>query len=66
MIVSGVLGMYTPNTKEALVTILAHRAPISAIAVDTSGAYMATVGLDSQLKCVNFLRSVFNVQIDIL
>lgn len=46
----GVVCMWSPNNREALVEMLAHKAPLSGVAVDRTGSYMATVGLDKQLK----------------
>jgi U3 small nucleolar RNA-associated protein 7 len=46
----GVIGMWAPNQKEALVEMLAHKAPISGIAVHRQGVYMATISLDNRLK----------------
>ena len=42
--------MWSPNMSKPLVKMLCHRGPVNAIAVDRSGHYMATSGLDSQLK----------------
>jgi hypothetical protein len=42
--------MWAPNQKEALVELLANRAPLSGIAVHKEGVYMATIGLDNRMK----------------
>lgn len=42
--------MWAPNQKEALVEILANRAPLSGISVHKEGVYMTTVGLDNCMK----------------
>ncbi|KAI6241421.1 hypothetical protein M3Y99_00370100 [Aphelenchoides fujianensis] len=46
----GVVCMWTPNTNESVVELLAHKSPISGVAIDRSGVYMATTSLDSRLK----------------
>lgn len=46
----GVVAMWSPNNREPLVELLTHKAPLSGIAVNKNGQYMATVGLDKQLK----------------
>lgn len=42
--------MWSPNSKEPLVEMLTHRAVVTGVAVDESGHYMATTGLDKRLK----------------
>ena len=42
--------MWTPNSKEPVAKMLAHRQPVRAVAVDHSGTYMATAGVDRALK----------------
>ncbi|CAD5218438.1 unnamed protein product [Bursaphelenchus okinawaensis] len=46
----GVVAMWSPNSKEALVEMLTHKAPLSGIAINRDGKTMVTVGLDKQLK----------------
>ncbi|KAI9313458.1 WD40-repeat-containing domain protein [Dichotomocladium elegans] len=47
---NGTVTLWSPNSTEPLVKMLCHRGPIQAVAVDQSGRYMATSGLDGQLK----------------
>jgi U3 small nucleolar RNA-associated protein 7 len=47
---SGVVTMWTPNLSSPVVKMLVHRGPVSALAVDAGGRYMATSGMDSRLK----------------
>ncbi|KAI9033326.1 WD40-repeat-containing domain protein, partial [Hyaloraphidium curvatum] len=47
---NGTVTMWSPNMSEPLVKMLCHRGPVHAIAVDNGGNYMATAGLDGQLK----------------
>lgn len=46
----GVVSMWSPNSKEPLVEMLTHRGAVKGVAVDNSGVYMATCGLDKRLK----------------
>ncbi|KAI1726139.1 BING4CT domain-containing protein [Ditylenchus destructor] len=46
----GVVSMWSPNSKQPLVELFAHKAPVRGIAVDESGTYMATTGLDRRLR----------------
>ncbi|KAK4289584.1 hypothetical protein Pmani_037461 [Petrolisthes manimaculis] len=46
----GTVTMWTPNKKEAVMTVLCHPRPVKAIDVDPSGRYMATTGLDRMVK----------------
>ncbi|ORX88785.1 BING4CT-domain-containing protein [Basidiobolus meristosporus CBS 931.73] len=47
---NGTVTMWTPNMSTPVVKMLCHKGPVQAIAVDSSGNYMATSGLDGQLK----------------
>lgn len=47
---NGTVTMWAPNTKGPLVKMLCHRGPVQAIAIDSRGLYMATSGLDAQMK----------------
>ncbi|KAG0730526.1 WD repeat-containing protein 46 [Chionoecetes opilio] len=42
--------MWTPNAPEPVASILCHPHPLRAIDVDHTGRYMATVGVDRQMK----------------
>ena len=47
---NGTVTLWTPNMSTFAVKQLCHRGPVQAIAVDVSGLYMATAGLDGQMK----------------
>lgn len=47
---NGTVTLWSPNTTTPLVKMLCHRGPVKSIAVDKGGYYMATAGLDGQLK----------------
>ncbi|KAM5263045.1 WD repeat-containing protein 46 isoform 2-T2 [Ctenodactylus gundi] len=47
---NGTVSLWSPSVKEPLAKILCHRGGIQAVAVDSTGTYMATSGLDHQLK----------------
>jgi U3 small nucleolar RNA-associated protein 7 len=47
---NGTVTLWSPNMTEPLVKMLCHRGPVQAIAMDGAGTYMATAGLDGQLK----------------
>ncbi|XP_054832539.1 WD repeat-containing protein 46 [Eublepharis macularius] len=46
---NGTVTLWSPNVKEPLVRMLCHRGAVRALAVDGSGSYMATSGLDRKL-----------------
>ncbi|XP_077779385.1 WD repeat-containing protein 46 isoform X1 [Podarcis muralis] len=46
---NGTVTLWSPNIKEPLVRMLCHRGAVRALAVDGSGTYMATSGLDRKL-----------------
>ncbi|KAH7729332.1 Protein WDR-46 [Aphelenchoides avenae] len=46
----GTVAMWSPNSKEPLVELLSHRGSVGGIAVDATGTYMATTGLDKRIK----------------
>ena len=46
----GTVTMWSPTMSEPLVKMLCHRGPLTSIAIDRSGYYMVTTGLDSQMK----------------
>eukprot|EP00062_Callorhinchus_milii_P025093 gi/632985695/ref/XP_007909828.1/ PREDICTED: WD repeat-containing protein 46 [Callorhinchus milii] len=58
---TGTVTMWSPNVKEPLVKMLCHRGGIRAIAVDKTGTYMATSGLDKKLKIFD-IRALRQVQ----
>ena len=47
---NGTVTMWTPSMSAPVVSIFSHRGPVSAIATDNQGRYMATAGLDGQLN----------------
>ena len=47
---NGVVSLWSPASGKALASMLCHRAPVSDLAVDREGRYMATAGLDGLLK----------------
>ncbi|KAM6183512.1 WD repeat-containing protein 46 [Erethizon dorsatum] len=55
---NGVVSLWSPSVQEPLAKILCHRGGIQAVAVDSTGTYMATSGLDHQLKVFD-LRGTF-------
>ncbi|XP_050534922.1 WD repeat-containing protein 46 [Daktulosphaira vitifoliae] len=46
----GVVSFWSPNLKEPVAKILCHGNPITSLAVNNNGLYMATTGLDRRLK----------------
>nr|XP_026494928.1 WD repeat-containing protein 46 [Vanessa tameamea] len=46
----GVVSLWSPNVKKPLAKILCHKTPLTAIAVDNNGMYMATSGVDRSMK----------------
>lgn len=46
----GVVSMWSPTVKEPLAKMLCHSTPMTALAVDPKGTYMATAGLDRHVK----------------
>ncbi|XP_015343021.1 WD repeat-containing protein 46 [Marmota marmota marmota] len=55
---NGTVSLWSPAVKEPLAKILCHRGGVRAVAVDSTGTYMATSGLDHQLKIFD-LRGTF-------
>lgn len=55
---NGTVSLWSPAMKEPLAKILCHRGGVRAVAVDSTGTYMATSGLDHQLKIFD-LRGKF-------
>jgi len=47
---NGTVTMWAPSMSAPVVSIFTHRGPVSAIATDSQGRYMATAGLDGQLN----------------
>ncbi|XP_003789135.1 WD repeat-containing protein 46 [Otolemur garnettii] len=55
---NGTVSLWSPAMKEPLAKILCHRGGVRALAVDSTGTYMATSGLDHQMKIFD-LRGTF-------
>jgi U3 small nucleolar RNA-associated protein 7 len=47
---NGVVSMWTPNMPDPVVKVLAHRGPVTAVAVDPSGTFMVTSGADARMR----------------
>lgn len=47
---NGIVTLWSPNSNKALVSMLCHRAAVTDLAIDRSGNYIATTGLDGYLK----------------
>ncbi|XP_064395157.1 uncharacterized protein LOC135342363 [Halichondria panicea] len=47
---NGTVTLWSPNMHTSLVKLLCHQAPLTAIAIETGGWYMATAGMDARLK----------------
>lgn len=47
---NGTVTLWTPNMPEPVVKLLSHKGGVSSLAVDRSGNYMASAGLDGQLR----------------
>jgi U3 small nucleolar RNA-associated protein 7 len=48
---NGTVSLWSPTVNKPLVSMLAHRGPVRAIAIDQGGNYMATTGMDGYVKC---------------
>ncbi|XKL69028.1 hypothetical protein PGB90_006797 [Kerria lacca] len=46
----GIVAMWSPNCKDPVAKILCHRTPLSALAVDPKGLYMATSAVDHHMN----------------
>ncbi len=47
---TGTVTLWSPNMHTSLVKLLCHQAPLTAVAIETGGWYMATAGMDAKLK----------------
>ncbi|XP_049437464.1 WD repeat-containing protein 46 [Epinephelus fuscoguttatus] len=47
---NGTVTLWSPNQKEALVKMLCHQGGVRSVAVDKTGIYMVTSGMDKKLK----------------
>ena len=46
---NGTVSLWSPNSSEPLVKLLAHRGPVRSLAVDREGRYMVSTGQDSKM-----------------
>jgi U3 small nucleolar RNA-associated protein 7 len=49
---NGVVSLWSPTAGKALVSIFCHKSPVTDLAIDREGKYMATAGLDGYLKVI--------------
>jgi len=47
---NGQVSMWTPNLSTPAVKMFTHKSPVTSVAVDATGNYLVTAGLDSQVK----------------
>ncbi len=47
---NGVVTLWSPASGKALISMLCHKSPITDLAIDREGKYMATTGMDGLLK----------------
>lgn len=47
---NGVVTLWSPMQSKPLVKMFCHKGPVKALAIDNSGTYMVSTGLDSQMK----------------
>lgn len=47
---NGVVAMWAPSNGDALVKVLCHQSPVTAMSYDASGNYMVTAGIDGRMK----------------
>merc|ERR1712070_729800 len=47
---SGLVTMWTPSMPEPVLKMLCHRGPVQSIAIDPTGYYIVTSGIDRQVK----------------
>lgn len=47
---NGVISLWSPSAGKSLASMFCHKAPITDLAIDREGKYMATTGLDGYLK----------------
>ena len=58
---NGVVSLWSPTAGKALVSMLCHNSPVTDVAVDRDGMYMATAGLDGLLKVSSHTTSIIFV-----
>lgn len=47
---NGTVSLWSPNSTTPLVSMLCHKGPVNAVAIDRGGNYMTSAGADGQLK----------------
>ncbi len=47
---NGVVSLWSPSAGKALVSMFCHKAPVTDLAIDREGRYMATAGMDGMMK----------------
>ena len=47
---NGVVSLWSPAMSQPLVSMLCHRGPVTSLAVDREGKYMASAGMDGEVK----------------
>lgn len=57
---NGVVTLWSPSSGKALVSMFCHKSPVTGIAVDREGKYMATTGLDGLLKVMEPYQLIHN------
>ncbi|KAK3680729.1 WD40-repeat-containing domain protein [Podospora appendiculata] len=59
---NGTVSLWSPNSSEPLVKLLAHRGPVRSLAVDREGRYMVTTGQDCKMAVwdIRMFREVNN------
>lgn len=60
---NGVVTMWSPAAGKALVSMFCHKSPVTDLAVDREGQYMATAGLDGFLKVCCHHRSIISATV---
>lgn len=53
---NGTVALWSPNSQEPLVKLLAHRGPVRSVAVDREGRYMVSAGQDNKM-CIWDIRN---------
>jgi len=61
----GVVSMWTPNIREPVVRLWTHKQPLTSLAVDRSGTYMATSAMDRSMKIwdIRMLKCLLDYQL---